>query len=278
MNTSAIIAISVLSIIALGLSLSWLLGKQHSQQQYAGLNTLKQLKNLLVALQKHRGLSSAILKGNTQAEAELATQQQQIRRYQSTLCEDQFIAEQARWDSFSQHWQSLQHSWQNNNLENNIAQHSLMIKNLLFLAQDLAGFYSLANLSKQHKNIDFLWFELLETAESIGQARALGSGLAAANQSSSVERIRLAFLHNKIAQIDAHSLNHFADSFIPQDPSYQPLLEKLLQTIQLELINKPRPTINVADYFQQASAVLDGLYQLFDAGIAHLEANQTTKH
>ncbi|BEU01806.1 hypothetical protein OAG1_06060 [Agarivorans sp. OAG1] len=278
MNTSVIIATSVISLLLISVAISWLLAKRRTQQQYAGLAALKQLKNLVVSLQKHRGLSCAILNGDQQQSAALNAQQKQIVSAHLSLSEDSFVSRQARWDSFNQHWPRLQQNWPSNNLENNIAQHSLMIKNLLFLSQDLASFYCLSSLSKQHKNIDFLWFELLETAESIGQVRALGSGLAAAKQSSSVERIRLAFLHNKIAQIDSQSLNHFAHSFIPNDPAYQPLLEQLLDTIEVELINKPQPTISVNEYFQQASKVLEGLYQLFDAGIAHLEAQQHAKH
>ncbi|MGY5450696.1 nitrate- and nitrite sensing domain-containing protein [Agarivorans sp. MS3-6] len=277
MNTSAIIAACIVSLIIIGACISLLITKRQNAQQYAGLAALKLLKDLVVALQKHRGLSSAILNGDKQSNAELERQQQHIHRCQHSLTENRFICQQARWDSFHQHWPRLQQNWRSNNLENNIAQHSLMIKNLLFLAQDLATFYSLSSLSKQHKNIDFLWHELLETAESIGQVRALGSGLAAAKKSTSVERIRLAFLHNKIGQIDAKSLNHFAHVFVPQDSAYQSLLEQLLTTIEVELINKPQPSISVSDYFQQASNVLEGLYQLFDAGIAHLE-QQNTKH
>ncbi|MDO6763598.1 nitrate- and nitrite sensing domain-containing protein [Agarivorans sp. 1_MG-2023] len=278
MNTSAIIATSILSLLSLAAIVSWLLAKRRTQQQYAGLAALKQLKNLVVAIQKHRGLSCAFLNGDQQQIHALEQQQREVAKSQQLLADNSFVASQSRWDSFLQHWPRLQQSWKENNLENNIAQHSLMIKNLLFLSQDLAGFYCLTTLSKQHKNIDFLWHELLETAESIGQVRALGTGLAAAKKSSSVERIRLAFLHNKISQIDAKSLNHFANSFVPDDPAYQPLLEHLLTTIDEELIKKPNPSISVNEYFKQASKVLDGLYQLFDAGIAHLEAQQHAKH
>ncbi len=277
MNTILLISAGVLSLIILMVLLSWTLGRHRLKQRYAGLNTLKQLKNLIVSLQKHRGLSSAMLNGADQQAKTLAQQQQDIKSYCLMLENEAFITAQSRWDSFVQHWAKLQQSWKENNLENNIAQHSLMIKNLLFLSQDLAEYYSLSSLSRQYKNIDFLWYELLETAESIGQVRALGSGLAAAKKSTSVERIRLAFLHNKIGQIDAQSLNHFADSFIPEQPTYQGLLEQLLATIEQELINKPQPNISVNEYFQQATKVLEGLYQLFDAGIAHLEAQQNAK-
>ncbi len=278
MNTILLISAGVLSLIVLSGLLSWTLGRHRLKQRYAGLQTLKQLKNLIVSLQKHRGLSSAMLNGDKQQAKALQQQQQDIKDYSQQLANEAFVSAQSRWDSFVQHWAKLQHSWKDNNLENNIAQHSLMIKNLLFLSQDLAEYYSLSSLSKQYKNIDFLWYELLETAESIGQVRALGSGLAAAQHSTSVERIRLAFLHNKIGQIDAQSLNHFAHSFILETPAYQGLLEELLITIEQELINKPQPTIPVNEYFQQATKVLEGLYQLFDAGIAHLEAQQNAKN
>lgn len=263
--------LGVLAAMALSVLASRYITKRRLRQtRRSGLALLSQLKELVVRQQQHRGLSSSYLKGNQQALSDLQRLQQELRSWQTRLNDHAYITKQTRWQSYLQHWQRLHASWQSNTLENNITQHSLMIRNLLYFAEDIAIEFEINSLDGQGLSVSFLWHELLLTAESIGQARALGSGLASAGHSSSVERIRLSFLHQKIAETDPATLDQYSYWLLPEKQLRWDSLARLQQTIEQDLIKTETPSISVQEYFRQATEVLDAIYQVYDAGIEHL--------
>ena len=110
------------------------------------------------------------------------------------------------------------------------------------------------------ESIQFLWQELLFTAESIAQIRALGTGIAAAKVCTRAERIRLSYLCQSLEQ----SIN------IQNNPDYLLKISHLLKVIENEIMIS-RPTIKADRFFNIATESIDMILANFDKQLNNVE-------
>lgn len=117
-----------------------------------------------------------------------------------------------------------------------------------------------------------IWREVVQAAEWAGQARALGTGIAAAGRSSAEQRVRLRFLYQKIEQLAGSA---FA-TLQPQCELFhlaqrQRVIEDFLLCIEQELLGREQPTIAAKTYFQRATQAIDELLALVDTALLQLQ-------
>ena len=240
--------------------------KKLKQRQSEGLVRLQALRELLSHVQKHRGLSSGYLHGDYSL---LDT----IQQLQSTVVRDiHSIAKIAgnietddHWNNITQHWARLSANFSKNTTENNLDQHNKLIQSILYLIEETADRHDLLKLETEEiKALRFVWKELLTAAECIGQARAIGTGVAAAGECDNVSRVRLSLLQQKIEETSS-----LAWTGIPASDNQKNQLHALLRCIEERLLNKT-PNISANDYFLQCTAVMDTLYSQYDRAIINL--------
>ena len=98
-----------------------------------------------------------------------------------------------------------------------------------------------------------MWQQLLYSAEYIGQARAIGTGIAAAGESSGVQRIKLNFLLTRIqALLETRELQ-----------SVEADIKRLIDTINEHII-LDKPDIDADEYFNLATHTLNQVLAKFD--------------
>lgn len=224
-----------------------------------GIEYIKLLRSLLTYVQQHRGLTTGFINGNLGAKPDIEKMAIKIKRVMSELDQaGDWIRGNVKWSSLVDHWTRLGVTYMQGDAEKNFKQHNILIANLLYLIDDVADVHHLSKITGDAMDTD--WRYLLSIAEYIGQARALGTGVAAKGECSSVLRIQLNHLRNKIASsIDAS----WPDSSRAE-------IQKLLRCIETQLI-VDHPTIQPSDYFTLATQCIEHVLNQFDRQIDRLQ-------
>jgi hypothetical protein len=228
--------------------------------QEKGLLWLSSFKDILYNTQRHRGLTTGYINGGSSLKIDIENVQNLIEKsILTTKNIEQSINENDRWQSFLDHWSRISKNYSNYEAENNLKQHNQIIKNLLYLIDDIAQDCELMHLS-DHKNkpMHVYWRELLTATEHIGQARAIGTGVSAASQCNSVSRIQLNYACQKIEEQAA-----LIEKEIGCESSTSSSIATLLRCINTEVI-MDKPSIKPLAYFEIATDAIDNLMKQFD--------------
>jgi len=224
-----------------------------------GVIYIKALRGLLTFIQQHRGLTTGYLNGNRASKADIDLLDNKIKQLMFEIpVISLWMQGNPKWNSLADHWRRLSQAYLQGEAENNFKQHNILIANLLYLIEDVADFHHLSKLGGGSMDTD--WRYLLSVAEYIGQARALGTGVAAKGECSSVLRIQLNHLHNKIKSCIDSSWS---------DQS-QVEIRRLLQCIETQLIVST-PSIEPGEYFKLATRCIDHVLIQFDKQIDKLQ-------
>jgi hypothetical protein len=224
-----------------------------------GVSFIKVLRSLLTMIQQHRGLTTGYINGNRASKADIDLLDNNIKRLMVEIpAISNWMVENNKWSSLVDHWRRLSQAYLQGDSENNFKQHNILIANLLYLIEDVADFHHLTKLGGGSMDTD--WRYLLSVAEYIGQARALGTGVAAKGECSSVLRIQLNHLHNKIKSSIDSSWSEKSRKEIMQ----------LLDCIETQLIVSS-PNIEPGDYFKLATRCIDHVLIQFDKQIDQLQ-------
>lgn len=224
-----------------------------------GINYIKLLRSLLTYIQQHRGLTTGYINGNFAAKVDIETLEATIKRTISAVDgAGEWMHDNVKWSSLIDHWSRLSALYTQGDADKNFKQHNILIANLLYLIDDVADVHHLTKLTGDTMDTD--WRYLLSIAEYIGQARALGTGVAAKRECSSVLRIQLNHLRNKIASS--------IDSTWPDQSRTE--IQYLLHCIETQLI-VDRPSIEAGDYFKLATRCIEHVLNQFDRQIERLQ-------
>jgi len=255
--------IAVLILLAIGLMLFKQQHQKKQQLKHECLKHLLRLKKLMEYFQYHRGLSARYLNGKTEVADELRQKQRLIAQVLPSL------ALLARHSSLSEHWQSLLDHWQRlfaNNLlitpEDNLEQHNRLINTLLYLIEDVTelGYWSSRD---HHKGIGSI-VAILHTTEWIGQARALGSGILAANHCGVNDQSQMNLIQTKLELcLQQHSSNEESLGKLFQ------LNDVINQTFLLQPANT-KTAVTSSEYFDIASDAIESYLVEFDTIMGRL--------
>ncbi len=233
------------------------------QAKQSGLQHLTTLRQLLAAIQQHRGITNGVLCGDDKLQSRLPSLQSDINDHLQTLTHlDEGVRNTSSWQSVEENWPRVRVQFTQWPAEQNLANHNQLLASLLESVEECAQHYRLTELPQEKgESIAMLWNDLLRIAECVGQARALGTGVAAKAACSSVERIRLKYLHQ--------SIDRFV---IAQHHSDFPTVKKLLGTIENKVLVLV-PSVAAVDYFDDATAALDEVFRVFDQRVTALRDN-----
>ncbi len=239
--------------------------------QKRGIQQVVAIKQLISYIQQHRGLSSAWLNGDESKQANLTQLKKQISLLKNATASQISASVKSRWEAFDDHWQRLQNTQNKTSALDNFQQHTKLIANLIYMLEDVAEFHDLnGSQLKPLPEIGLVWRELVLATENIGQSRAIGTGAATSKKCSQVDKIRLAYLQQDIANT-AESVLHQLPLLDRSSNDYQQLtlaakqkVSLLSETISNELIGGQVVNIDQTVYFNLATAAMDSLNQIFE--------------
>ncbi|MCC4831410.1 nitrate- and nitrite sensing domain-containing protein [Shewanella sp. 10N.7] len=246
------------------------------KKQKNGLQYIQLLKNIITLVQQHRGISAAKLNGDTTAQEKLLILNRKIVAQVQQL-KVPLLHQNERWLSFTDHWSRLTAQGKNMSVANSFEQHTVMIKNLCYLLEDIAEeCYLTADHLPTLNHIGFVWRELVLATESIGQSRALGTGIAVKKACSSVEKIRLNFLITTMSDTTDNTFKQL--SCLPEEQkNHQKLIEyatenvtTLITMIENELIKVDKVSVDNNHYFNLASDAIDKMNAIFEHQVKQL--------
>ncbi|MCQ8116869.1 nitrate- and nitrite sensing domain-containing protein [Methylomonas rosea] len=252
--------------------LNHLLGQLHSLEITGGL------KKLLTQIQQHRGMASAYLNGDLSFKYKIAALQSDIDRQF-----DQLSGQFKRLPESLQSCADIRDVWKqlhpcvlHLSKEDSFERHCLLIGAVLNLIRDTAEHSQLHRESIcPYSFIEILWHLLPDTAEAIGQARAIGTGVAAAGRCRITDRIKLGFLITRIRQaverVEAGMGN--AKIAMVADNGFQQAsaavhvhIAHLISHIEQKLLTADKPAIDPAAFFETATGTLNSVFSLYDQG------------
>jgi hypothetical protein len=177
------------------------------ESQLYGLSLLRNGLELLTQVQQHRGISAALLNGDRSFAARQTVKKNEVERVFMQL-EPLLMATPAlRSDvdslrALQNDWERMSHGIANLLPEQSFAQHTALIRKVIHLLGDMGEHLGLLDGEGTPFALlaNTLLLKLPLLMESIGQARALGSGYAAKGQCGAVGRIRMSFLAQHIRE------------------------------------------------------------------------------
>lgn len=224
-----------------------------------GIHYIKPLRLLLTNVQRHRGMTTGYINGNLQAKAEIeATSLLVEQNLQHIKSFGSWMINNTKWTSLVDHWARLGKAYEQCDADNNFRQHNILIANILYLIEDVAEEHGLLKNSGGSSDTD--WRHLLSIAEYIGQARALGMGVAIKGECTNVLRVQLNHLRHKIACNIEPSWPEKARTEI----------NYLLLCIDTKLV-VDQPSIQAAEYFNLATRCIEHVLEQFDQQIDQLQ-------
>ncbi len=250
-------------------------GNQRKQKDAlsTGFKLMVTVQKLIELVQQHRGITYAFNSGNTNLKDKLLELDLKIDEIINGPQKADF-ANFEQWTSFVEHWPKLKmHSLANDlSAANLMRQHNLVIDGQLSLLDDLTRYYELHTVMlDRFVRVAELCIDTLRTAETIAQARGLGSGICAKGQRVGADSIRLNYLKVSLLSttkqlfIELESIDNddlkaqfkaFANSITRNVDSFIDVLDK-------ELLDKKELTIDTQDYFTLATKPIDDLVSLF---------------
>lgn len=238
--------------------------RRKRERQLQGINVLKKALELVIHIQQHRGMAAALLNGDPSFSARLVAKQSEIRGLLNHL--SPLLAETAelRQDTdkllhITQLWQQLALSINSISAEQSFAQHTALIRKTIHLLGDMGEHIGLLDGEGSPLAIlsNTLLLRLPLLMESIGQARALGSGYAAKGQCGAVGRIRMNFLEQHIRECQADIIAATGNTLSTQR------VNTLLRTLNKHFIRVDAVDIAPDTFFRMASDAIEACLSLW---------------
>ncbi len=249
--------------------------------QQNGIKISRLVKQLLLDVQQHRAMASALLNGDKSFAMKLEKKKSDIERDIAALeaCRNPELMTDKCWGDILTGWQSLRKELLTLTPEASFRQHVALIRIIVYLMGDVAersqivGQYSI-----DAALVNTLWSKLPIAAEGLGQARALGAGAAAKGLCNGVTRTRLRFLLGRVGETVKAVSDDLARADATQAAnmlhawqSAAQSVNNFLTLLEEEIIDTEKPSINAAQYFSAATQTIDSLFAVFDQVTSDIE-------
>lgn len=269
----------LMSVCALGLlSLFWWRRRQRMlalarQDLGATVASCRQLVRLIGHLQQHRGMSSAWLSGDAAFLPRLKRKQAEIAELVPALTE--LVRREARQacpcltanelSLFSFRWTSMLEALQGMTPEQSITRHSQQIACVLDWLATL-GETRIESLTADGAAIGVIRnfaSRLPQLTECLGQARAIGSSVAARRACAPVARVRLMFLVSRAETLLEQAAVAWDSGRTTRDTRLA--LEEMALTVRTKMLLSTGVVVGPDEYFALATRAIDSVFAWIDA-------------
>jgi hypothetical protein len=241
------------------------------------------LKRIIDSCQKHRGTSNALNQGDSKLRPQLVNLQGDIDRLISSH-DSQRLQRFPQWESFTEHWPRLKKHALAGDLKshNLVRQHSLMIDGQLSLLDDVMRDHDLHRMMLDRwTRVSEVCLDTLRVAETVGQTRAVGSGVCARGVCEGADRIILDFLrisvqsttHELVKQINAIKNDDLHATLQSASKSIDGSINKLLKLVEGDVMKDGQLQIDSNEYFNVSTRAIDEVLKVFGI-IIHYASQQ----
>ena len=250
------------------------------RKRITGLNDLQHLRQLLEYVPQHRGMSNALLQGDQSFKAKLDSLAEKINHEIKYMTD--IVRQKDKWkikdklETIEQQWNFIHQNLTRLEASNSFELHSELIKKLLFLTHDI-GDTSNVLLTQDNTYLKLANAALCKLplmAEMLGQARGMGTGVAAKGQCDANMRVKLSYLMNttryvanEVCQDVATALENDAVLKKQADSKLQAnkrSTEYFLNTLEQNIINSSEISLSSIDYYNAGTEAIQQTFALLD--------------
>lgn len=228
--------------------------------QKVAIQQYRSVLSLIRNIQKHRGLSQGLIAGDKSLDSQLEKVQRDIGfciGELSSMLKGRLLL---RWDSFYDHWLRLSKSCTRGLAEDSFQQHNQMIKNLMYLSEDISYSNNLGYGDKR-QDVQHYWQHLIQMTENIGQARAMGTAALVSGEANYLQKIRIELLASRItASMRVASLQASDKEFKVIQHAVEPLLSVLTQVVN----DASKVSYSGSSYYNLATLAIDKVCEVQD--------------
>lgn len=264
--TTTLLCLAVFIVIGIMLNLAEHGRRKRKQQrQEHGLAVLRAGLDLMAAVQQHRGMSIAFLNGDASFRPKLMGKRQEIQNILNRIppvleSTPELHPDRRSFAVIVDQWNELLATSEGQVPEASFKQHTALVRGIIHLMGDMGEHLGLLDGegSTLARLSNALLLKLPLLLESIGQARALGSGYAAQGQCGAVGRIRLSFLEQRIRECfeGVHSASI-------ENEAVSKKVDEFLLTLERRFIKTDAVDIAPAVFFQTATDAIDSCLALW---------------
>jgi len=268
------------------------IGFLHSERQ--GLSYIQSVRQPIEFMQQHRGIMATVLAGNTGARTQAQEIRDRVDRALAELSEvDARLGGQLetgnRLAEIQRAWGEIKSASENLAPAESVRRHTDLIAMTMALISHVADTSNITldpDLDSYYLG-DALVNRLLGLTETMGQARALGSGAAAAGQLSPEQRVRLAVLSSNMRSLD-RDLRSGLEAAFNANPTLSSSLGRLVEAnnqavadfsrmLQEQLLDVQNITVSGPQVFDAGTRSITETYRLYDAMVPVLDNLFTTR-
>ena len=250
--------------------------KKHRKmlRRIRGIAALQTGVTLMSTIQQHRGMSSGLLNGNDSFRTGLITKQAEARSIMSHMkalidASPELARDRRTLENVTTGMEAIIGSLKQMTPEQSFSRHTELVRNTIHLIGDMGEHLGLMDNEgtplAMLSNLLLLRLPLL--MESIGQARALGSGYAAKGQVGAVGRIRLSFLESHIRECRENM--HIPGN---NGSAATEKVEALLDLLEKEFIQVDEVNISPEQFFKAATDAIESCLKLWQDVAQHTES------
>ena len=250
--------------------------KQHRKmlRRIRGIAALQTGVTLMSTIQQHRGMSSGLLNGNDSFRTGLITKQAEARSILSNMkslidASPELARDRRTLENVTTGMEAIIGSLKQMTPEQSFSRHTELVRNTIHLIGDMGEHLGLMDNEGTPLALlsNLLLLRLPLLMESIGQARALGSGYAAKGQVGAVGRIRLSFLESHIRECRENM--HIPGN---NGSAATEKVEALLDLLEKEFIQADEVNISPEQFFKAATDAIESCLKLWQDVAQHTES------
>jgi len=259
------------------------------KNENTGLTYIKMIRQPVEHIQQHRGMIAAYLNGATEFRGRIFDKQNVVdtKLAQLKKIDDELgpqLGTTGVMGNLMRQWHNIKSSSMNMNTNDAINLHSAMVRDMLNLMTQVADSSGITLDPKLDSYYigSALVSGLPVMLENMGQARAVGAGVAAKGKFASQKiHIKLAILSNNIKNYfssvssglkAAYKENiEVAKNLSTSTNSNNEAIRKMQQLLNDKLLNVNEIKVSSDQVFSAATSAISGSYKLFDALVPELE-------
>lgn len=245
-----------------------------------GLRWCGLLLELVLRLQQHRGMASAMLSGDASFRPSLRQKRAEIERLFLALSVlpaniDRSVENIALHElpELRQRWTGLCAELDSLTPFTSMTRHTAVIGSLLFALRNIGEICLSGRIARHDARIDMVVPVFVDRlpalSEALGQIRALGAGVTAAGCASAEDRVRLSYLIHRINELLGRSESALAHAGLLKLPEAasgfvctRARVSLLLDMVCRDLLEPERVRVSPQSYFNTASTAIDSVFAL----------------
>jgi len=252
-----------------------------TESERDGLAYISTLRQLYQDLPQHRGLTNAYRHGKTEFKAKILAKREDISADIAAIDTiNKKLGDQLRtsilWEQIKQDWHTLSNKSYSAKADIVFDEHSMLIAKLYSLFEQVSNQSGLVLDPKLNTSfiMDTLIYKLPVVTENLGQARGMGSGIAATGTIAIENRIKLGTLLATITNNSRATDSNLAIALKENDglakqisalmEARETAMDKFTHTVNKDILLSNFITIEPSHFFDLGTAAIKANYQLYD--------------